>query len=297
MKKLLIVIALLLPMAASAKLKIFACEPEWAALTQELTGDLAKVYQATSAKQDPHRIEARPSLIAKMRRADLVVCAGAELEVGWLPLLFRQASNKKVLPGNIGNFEATQHVELLEKHDSVDRSMGDVHAAGNPHVHLDPHRLLKVAEQLSLRLQTVDPKNAAAYKEKLTAFQQEWTALIGQWEQKAAPLKGKKVMVHHKNWSYLLDWLGMVSVADLEPKPGLPPTAGHLAAVVNIAKQEAPIATLVAGYQSPKSALWLEEKTGVKGLHLAYTVGGSDNADKLSSLYESMLQSLLEAAK
>jgi len=290
--------ALLLAVSATAqaKLNIFACEPEWAALSEELAGDLAKVYKATTAKQDPHRIEARPSLIAKMRRADLVVCSGAELEVGWLPLLQRQASNKNVLQGRDGYFEAAMQVERLEIKEQVDRSMGDVHGEGNPHVHLDPRRLLQVAEKLSLRLQQLNPEHTGQYQAKLVDFQQRWANAMLGWGKDTARLKGKKVLVQHKNWSYLIDWLGMHEVGDLEPKPGLPPTAGHLAKVIRIAKHEQPIATLVAAYQTPKSAKWLAEKTGVPALHLAYTVGGADNADSLIALYDSMLQKLLKAA-
>lgn len=283
---------------AQAKLNVFACEPEWAALSEALAGDLAKVYKATTAKQDPHRIEARPSLIAKMRRADLVVCAGAELEVGWLPLLLRQASNKKVLHGSDGYFEAAEQVERLGVQEKVDRSMGDVHASGNPHVHLDPHRLLTIAEKLSQRMQSIDsPANAETYRQRLQSFKAQWQKQIPLWEEQAQGLRGRKIMVQHKNWDYMLDWLGLESVADLEPKPGLPPTAGHLAKVIKVAKQEQPFATLVAAYQSPKSAKWLEEKTGVDALHLAYTVGGAKDADSLIGLYDSMLNALLGAAQ
>ena len=287
---------LLVSTTAQAKLNIFACEPEWAALSKELAGDLAKVYRATTAKQDPHRIEARPSLIAKMRRADLLVCGGAELEVGWLPLLIRQASNKNVLTGQPGNFEAAMQVERLGVQEKVDRSMGDVHASGNPHVHLDPKRLLVIAEKLSERLQQIDPDNTVSYQANLTDFQTRWNTALQGWVIKAAGLKGKKVIVQHKNWTYLNNWLGIQEVADLEPKPGLPPTAGHLAKVIKIAEQEKPFATLVAAYQSPKSAKWLQEKTGVPALHLAYTVGGTKNADSLIGLYDSMMGLLLEAA-
>ncbi len=295
-KMFFLLLLLLLPALAQARLNIFACEPEWAALSEALAGDLATVYSATSARQNPHRIEARPSLIAKMRRADLLVCAGAELEVGWLPLLLRQAGNKKVLAGQPGYFLAAEQVARLGVREQVDRAMGDVHAAGNPHVHLDPYRLLQVAEQLSLRLQALDSAHAAVYQQRYQDFKQRWLEHIRIWEGQAAALTGRKVMVQHQNWDYLLDWLGLVSVADLEPKPGLPPTAGHLAKVIQVARREQPFATLVAAYQSPRSAQWLEEKTQVQALHLAYTVGGSDNADSLVALYNSMLQALLAAA-
>ena len=296
MRYLFIAVLFVLSFPGQAKINIFACEPEWAALSQQLAGDLAKVYRATTAGQNPHRIEARPSLIAKMRRADLLVCSGADLEVGWLPLLQRKAGNRKVLATGSGYFEASAQVERLEVHESVDRSMGDVHGAGNPHVHLDPYRLLQIAEKLSQRLQLIDAVNSSTYEKKFEHFKLNWQQAITRWEKTAAVLKGRRVLTQHKNWSYFLAWLGLEAVADLEPKPGLPPTAGHLARVIKIAQDKQPFATLVAAYQTPKSAQWLEQKTGVKALHLAYTVGGADDADSLIALYDSMLNKLLEAA-
>jgi zinc/manganese transport system substrate-binding protein len=286
-----------LALPGQAAINIFACEPEWAALSRELSGDLATVFQATSAGQDPHRIEARPSLIARLRRADLLVCSGADLEVGWLPLLQRQAANSRVLDPRLGYFEAAAQVKRLEVHQSVDRSMGHVHGAGNPHVHLDPYRLLTIAGKLSQRLQKVDPGNAATYRQNYLRFEKAWESAINRWEQQASRLKGARVLTQHKSWTYLIDWLGLSAVADLEPKPGLPPTAGHLARVVKIAREQKPFATLVAAYQSRRSADWLQEKTGVKALHLAYTVGGAEATDTLIALYDSMLQELLEAAR
>lgn len=297
MRLLLLVMLFTLSWSAHSRINIFACEPEWAALSEELAGNMARVYRATSAGQDPHRIEARPSLIAKMRRADLLVCSGAELEVGWLPLLQRQASNAKVLNNGSGYFEAAAQVERLEKHESVDRSMGDVHGAGNPHVHLDPYRLLQIANKLSQRMQLIDAENSKTYAENFEHFQRKWQSAIGRWEKKVDSLKGLQVLTQHKSWSYFLNWLGIEAIADLEPKPGLPPTAGHLARVISIAREKQPFATLVAAYQTPKSAHWLEQKTGVKALHLAYTVGGADDADNLIALYDSMLNKLLEAAQ
>lgn len=297
MRLLLCVMAWVMPGLAGAALNIFACEPEWAALAQQLAGDEASVYQATTARQDPHRIEARPSLIARMRKADLVVCAGAELEAGWLPLLQRQASNKQVLEGAPGYFEAALQVERLEVHERVDRSMGDVHGGGNPHVHLDPYRLLAVAEQLNQRLQQLDPEQAAGYRSRFEAFRTDWQQRIPVWEKRAESLKGKKVLVHHKSWTYLLDWLGIQAVGDLEPKPGLPPTAGHLAKLLRLAEAEQPFAILVAAYMNPKSAAWLEEKTGARAVVLPFTVGGDEQSGSLVALYDRTLDLLLEAAR
>jgi len=158
-------------------LNVFACEPEWGALTQELAGDAITLDVATSALQDVHQIEAKPSLIAKMRRADLVVCSGAELEAGWLPQLIRQSGNSKVASGP-GSFMATDQVVTLDKPSELDRAAGDVHPQGNPHVQLDPYRVLAIAKALAARLAQLDPGNAAVYTQRLADFSTRWQAAI-----------------------------------------------------------------------------------------------------------------------
>ena len=149
---------------ALAALNIFACTPEWGALSKELGGDKASIYIATNALQDPHRVEARPSLIARARSADLVVCTGAQLEIGWLPLVLTQAGNAKIQVGQPGYFEAARQVVLLDVPALVDRSQGDVHPGGNPHIHLDPRNIAKIAAALSERLAQLDPAEAENYR-------------------------------------------------------------------------------------------------------------------------------------
>ncbi|MBL1260030.1 MAG: zinc ABC transporter substrate-binding protein [Thiotrichaceae bacterium] len=280
---------------AHAALQVFACEPEWAALIDELAADKASVYRATTAQQDVHRIQARPSLIAQVRKADLVICSGAELEVGWLPLLLRRAANPKVQPGKMGYFMAAEQVERLDVHATVDRSMGDVHAAGNPHVHLDPYRMMTIAQSLAKRLATIDPSNADFYHDQQQQFATRWQAAIKKWEQLALPLQGKTAVVHHKDWRYLLNWLGITTVASLEPKPGLPPNANHLARL-NQQMKTAPAAMILrASYQAARPSQWLANKSGIPAIVLPYTVGGSDGAQDLFSLYDDTLQHLLNA--
>ncbi len=278
---------------ASQALEVFACEPEWSSLVQTLAGDKVSVYVATNALQDVHAIEARPSLIARMRRADLLVCAGADLEIGWLPQLQRQASNAKVLAGD-GVFFAADQIETLDKPAVLDRAHGDVHPMGNPHVHLDPHRLQVIASALTERLIKVDGANAAFYRQQGDQFQQRWAAAIARWQQQSASLKGKSVVVQHGNFNYLLHWLGMTVVATLEPKPGLPPTTSHLAEVVQTLKAKPVIAILNAAYQDGRPAQWLAERVNVPVITLPYTVGGSEQATDLFSLYDTTLQLLLK---
>jgi len=279
--------------SAQAKLNIFACEPEWKALAEAIGGDKVKVTSATTAFQDPHHIEARPSLIAKTRRADLIICTGSELEIGWLPLLLRQSGNKNVQAGQPGYFLASEQVERIEIPEQMDRSMGDIHAGGNPHVHLDPNRLLTIAEVLTQRLAVVDVENAGFYEAQFEQFEAQWLEALKGWESQVAALKGKKVVVYHKNWSYLLAWLGMEAVADMEPKPGIPPTSSHLVSLLQLAKTEQPEAILVAAYQDDKGARWLAKKSGIPVLSLPFTVGGNEASTDLHGLYQNTLTQLL----
>jgi zinc/manganese transport system substrate-binding protein len=295
--RLMLVLLATLPALAHAALNVFACEPEWGALARELGGDAVKVYNATTAMQDPHRIEARPSLIAQMRRADLAVCTGAELEVGWLPLLQRESGNAGVQPGRPGYFEATRYVTMLEKPSLVDRSQGDVHAAGNPHIQTDPRNIARVGAALAQRLAEIDPANAAVYQARWKDFSARWEAAIARWQQQAAPLKGMPVVVQHKSFTYLLNWLGLREVATLEPKPGVQPSVGHLAEVAARLQTTPAKMVLRASYQSPRASEWLAERANIPAVALPFTVGGAPGADDLFGLFDVTLAELLKAAK
>lgn len=280
-----VALLLVVVLPAWAEVRILACESEWQSLAEALGGAQVRVESATTALQDPHHIEARPSLIAKARRADMVFCTGAELEIGWLPLLLRQSGNRRIQVGQPGHFMAAEQVERIEVPTQLDRSQGDVHASGNPHVHLDPQRLLQVAQAFSARLVQVDPAQAAYYQTRLADFSQRWQAAMQIWEQQAVPLRQAKAIVYHKNWSYLLNWLGVEVVGDLEPKPGIPPTSAHLARLLRIARQNRPDFILVAAYQDDRGARWLAQKSGVPVVALPFTVGGNARADDLFALY------------
>lgn len=285
------------PGLAHAALNVFACEPEWGALATELGGDAVKVYTATTAFQDPHRIEARPSLIAQMRRADLVVCTGAELETGWLPILLRQSGNAAIQPGQPGYFEAARQVALLDKPTVLDRSQGDVHAAGNPHIQTDPRNIARVAQALGARLAEIDPDRSTLYRARLADFTTRWNTAISRWQTQAAPLKGMRIVVQHQGFPYLENWLGLKQVAVLEPKPGVEPTVSHLANVAAQLKTTPARAVLRAAYQSPRPAQWLAERAGMPAVVLPFTVGGSDRARDLFGLFDDTLDALLKAVQ
>lgn len=287
----------LLPTSAHALLNVLACEPEWAALTQELAGERVRVSSATTAQQDPHRIEARPALVAQARRADLLVCTGAELESGWLPLLLRGAGNAAIQPGQPGYFEAAPLVSLREKPAVLDRAQGDMHAAGNPHLHLDPRNLLPVAAALTQRLSQLDPAGAAHYAARHADFRRRWLAAITRWEQQATGLRGLPVVVQHKSWSYLVAWLGLVVVADLEPKPGIEPSAAQLSQVLERLRAQPARMLLRAGFFSPRAGDWLAQRSGVPVVTLPFTVGASEAAQDLFTWYDDMLLRLTQAAR
>ncbi len=289
--------AALLPLPAMAAVNVFACEPEWAALASELAGDKANVYAATTAMQDPHRIEARPSLIARARSADIVVCTGADLEIGWLPLLFTQAGNAKIQPGQPGHFEASQFVTKIEIPTTVDRSMGDIHPGGNPHVHLDPRNIAKVAVALAARLAEIDAANAQVYRQRLAAFMPRWQVAIERWEREGARLKGVPVVVYHKDLSYFIAWMGMREAGSLEPKPGLPATPAHLAELVDRMKREPAKVIVYSAYASPKAAEFLAARSGIPMTMLPFTVGGSEKAKDLFGLFDDTLARLLAVIK
>ena len=280
---------------AQAALKVLACEPEWGALAQELGGPLVDVAVATTALQDPHQIQAKPSLIARARNAELVACTGAELEIGWLPVLLQQSGNAKVQPGQPGYFEAAGVVRKLDVPTQLDRSQGDVHAAGNPHIQTDPRNIALVAAALAQRLQQLDAAHAADYAKRAADFDARWQQAIARWSAQAAPLRGVPVVSQHKAFPYLYDWLGLKEVAVLEPKPGVEPTVAHLQGVLAALKGTPPRLVLYAAYQDPRPSEWLSRNANVPAVKLPFTVGGTDGAKDLFGLFDDTLARLLAA--
>ncbi len=299
MKKILIASALALccTTPAYANLNVFACEPEWGALAGEIGGDKVSIYTATTGAQDPHQIQARPSLIAKARSADITICDGAELEIGWLPMILQQANNGKIQPNNPGAFDATSFVQLAEQPVTYDRALGDIHAAGNPHIQTDPRMMLPVAKALAARFVQLDGANAATYNARLADFTTRWNAALVKWTAMAAPLKGTPIVVQHHSWYYMEKWLGLTEVAPLEPKPGVPPSSGYLAQVLG--KLQATPAKFIirAAYEDDRPSKFVSEHAGIPALMLPFTVGGTPEAKDLFSLYDHTISLMLGALK
>jgi zinc/manganese transport system substrate-binding protein len=282
---------------AHAALKVLACEPEWAALTQELAGDLADVSSATTAMQDPHQVQAKPSLLARARNADMIACTGAELEIGWLPVLLQQSGNPRIQPGQPGNFAAADVVRKLDVPTQLDRSQGDIHPQGNPHIQTDPRNIALVARALGARLAQVDPAHAAQYQQRTSAFAQKWQQNLQRWAVQGAPLKGVAIAAHHRAYTYLEDWLGLQEVAVLEPKPGVEPSAAHLQAVLEALKTRPAKMVIYSAYQDPKPDDWLAANAHVPAVKLPFTVGGTDGAKDLAGLFDDTLARLLAGMK
>ena len=277
---------------AFAKVNVFACAPEWGALAEEIGGDNVSITVATAASQDVHFVRAKPSLLAAMRKADLVFCSGASLEQGWLPLLVRKAGDSDVQQESIGWLMASDYVEKLDVMANADRSQGHVHPEGNPHVHLDPRNIDIIAEMLAERLLLIDRENMTVYQSNLAHFKEKWASLLQKWAGDTVALKGKQVVVYHNAWSYLLSWLGMDVIATLEPKPGVPPTAAHLEAVLARVDNASVQAILVAPYEDGDAAQWLSEKTSIPVVQLPFTVGGDAKATDLEMLFEQTITKL-----
>ena len=295
-----LVILLVVPMLvtsslqANNKLNIFACEPEWKSLAEEIGGDKVEVFSATHAMQDPHHIRARPSLISNVRRADLIFCSGAGLEIGWMPLLLQKAG-RSVQPGKLGYLMAASYIPVIDVPESINRSHGDVHPEGNPHIHLNPNNILLIAKELTRRLETINSINKDYYRENYKIFIIRWKKFLFLWEKELSTIKGKKVIVHHKSFNYLLDWMHLEEIATLEIKPGVPPTSSHLKKILQDIKNKQVDIIIRSAYDSSEASLWLSKKTKIPAVVLPYTIGGNEESINLFKLFDSSIKILQNA--
>lgn len=282
---------------AHATVRILATTSDWGALATELGGDRVNVYVATTAMQDVHRVDARPSLVARARTADLVIATGAELEVGWLPILVQEAGNPRIQPGSAGYFETAAQVSLIEVPSRLDRSLGDIHSQGNPHLHLDPNNIAAIARALTARFVMLDAGNAEYYRQRGDHFNARWKRAIARWESEAAPLKGIPVVVMHRDQAYLCHWLGLREVASIEPKPGVPPSAGYLSQLVSDLSASPPRLILLNAYNDRRAADWLSDRIHAPVVTLPFSVGGTPGARDLFGLFDDTMSRLLKAVQ
>jgi zinc/manganese transport system substrate-binding protein len=212
--------------------------------------------------------------------------------VGWLPLVLSQSGNPKIQTTQPGYFEAARQVPLIEVPQTLDRAMGDVHAAGNPHIHLDPRNIARVAAALAERMAQLDAADAQSYRSRAQAFLGRWQQATVRWEERGRALKGMPVVVYHRDMSYLIQWLGMREIGTLEPKPGLPPSTAHLTELVARLAQSPAKAVLRSAYNDPRPGAWLAERTHIPAVTLPFTVGGTEQAKDLFALFDDTLARL-----
>lgn len=259
---------------AHAALKVVATVPALAALAQEVSGGRATVKSLSRASQDPHFVDARPNLAIDLNRADLLLIVGLDLEAGWLPTLITGARNARVQPGGRGHLDCSQLVEPKEVQDRpVDRSMGHIHPAGNPHYLTDPTAALAVARGIAARFAELDPANAATYHAALGGFTKRLEHARAGWTKRLAPLRGSPVFGYHKTLVYLAGWTGLLEVGWLEPKPGIPPNPRHIAHLLRFGKQSKVRAILQEEYYPDKTSQLVAERLGVPLVHFP---GGPD---------------------
>jgi zinc/manganese transport system substrate-binding protein len=282
---------------ALAQLSVLACEPEWAALVSELGGEQVVVSSATTAMQDPHHIQAKPSLIAKARNADLLLCTGAELEVGWLPVLLQRSGNPAIQVNGAGYFMASDYVELMEKPLKADRSLGDVHMSGNPHIHTSPHNMLLVAAALTERLSALSPSHKSLFEKNHQQLKKSFEEAFIQWQPTVDYLKDKKLVVYHNHWSYLEKWLQLNRVAVLEPKPGLPPSSTHLSGLIEKLQKEAADVIFFSSYNDRKPAEWLSGKIHIPMAVVPATVENWQEKNALLNWYDTVLSQLQQGIR
>lgn len=289
MKKQIIFMALLFMVIAvekgkaAKKLDIVTTLPSLASLTESIGGDLVKVYSITRGVQDAHYVEAKPSYMLKLNKADLLIYSGLELEIGWLPLLIQGARNQKVVVGARGNLNASLALPeqgILEKpRGEVDRSMGDVHPAGNPHYLLNPHHGLEITQLIADKLIELDPDHQSEYENNLETFRKELLEKIKQWETQAKVLNGLKVVCYHVHWSYLLDWMGIQQAGYIELRPGIPPTPRHKREIIELIKQHGIKLVIVSSWKDPKKSKEVADETGAELVILPGEVDAMDGAE------------------
>jgi zinc/manganese transport system substrate-binding protein len=275
---------------ALAALNVVATLPWIGSLVTDIGKDKVKVTTLVKTNQDPHYVEAKPSLIVEARRADILFFNGLDLEVGYLPILIESSRNPKIQPGTPGYFDCSQFVTPIERATQVDRSMGDVHPLGNPHYHLSPKNIFRVAEGISGGLARVDPANKDFYRANFSSFAEKFQEKQKQWSDRN--LRGKKFLPYHKFFEYLAAEFGFEIIDYIEPKPGIPPSAGHVEKLIELMKKTKPDAILTTSYYGTKEVSFLSQKTVIKYKVVSHDVGATEKCKDWFSLIDQVLIAL-----
>jgi len=275
---------------ALAKLNVVATLPWIGSLVQDIGRDKVHITTLVRPSQDPHYVEAKPSMILEVRRADILMFNGLELEIGYLPVLVESSRNPNIQPGKTDHFDCSQFVAVIEKPAAVDRSMGDVHPLGNPHYHLSPRNIYRVTGGITEALARVDPGNEGFYRANLVAWQEKFKEKEKQWM--GHNLRGKKFIAYHKFFEYLANEFGFEIIGYVEPKPGIPPSAGWVEKIIELAKKMKPDAILTTSYYGAREATFLSQKSGVKSVVVPHDVGATPTCKDWLSLMDQVLAAL-----
>lgn len=299
--RLFIYTAMLFALSTSAfaqKLNVVTATEDLASLTREVGGDRVTVAAIGKGYQDPHFIEPKPSFLLLLRKADLLEVVGLELEIGWLPPLLDQSRNAKIRPGSPGYLDVSSGVEILDRPTgTVNRSMGDVHAMGNPHYWLDPANAIRIAIQISRRLSQLRPKDAAYFAARLETFKQRMNEANKRWTAMLAPYRGSKIVTYHNSWPNFVRRYGLNVVGYVEPKPGVPPSPSHTFELINLMKDQKVKAILVEPYFDLKTPQSLAERTGAKLLVMYPSVGAKPELNDYFKLFDRNITELVKALR
>ncbi len=283
MKKLLLTI--LLQGFLFASLKVDTTYSTMGKITQKIGGDLVTVTVLGSAKYDPHFIVPKPSLIAKLRRADLLIMNGGGLELGWLPPLLRAANNAKIQNGAKGLLDMSHYISMIDVPTSVSRAFGDVHAQGNPHYTTDPHQVLVMAEAIKQKLIQLDPEHEKTYQENFNTFQKKWQKYLQNFDAKMQMCQGKKIVQYHELYNYFLKRYDIQSIGNIEPLPGIAPSSKHTLALIMSIRQNHVKTILQDVYHERKTAVFIADKTGTKVQIIPHDIHAVKGSDTLENFY------------
>lgn len=286
-----IALILLFSSLSEASLKILATYPYLAEITKQIVKKEHEVIALAGGNVDPHFVIAKPSLIALARRADLLISNGAELEVGWLPQVIRQANNPKIVEKNF--LEASKSVELIERPVELSRDLGDIHPEGNPHFHLDPYNIIPIADAITDKLCEIDAQGCNFYRENNNAFKLAWKTQLSKWDQAGNLIRGKKVVQYHTLFNYLFRRYGVETIGTIEPLPGIPPSTSHLEKLAEKIRSTRPYLIIQSVYHSQKASKMLSERTGVPFVVIPHDVNATEEAKDLYSLFDVIFQRLL----
>jgi len=281
---------------AQAKLRIVATTSDMASLAEAVGGDRVEVNSIARGYQDPHFVEAKPSFLLLLRRADLLVVVGLQLEIGWLPPLITQSGNPRIQPAAGGYLDASQFAQILEvPTEVITRAMGDVHPFGNPHYWLDPGNGRRVAQGIAQKLSTMRPADAAYFQQRLQAFNDRLTQEERNWDAMMQPYRGRKVVTYHRSWPNFLNHFGLISAGEVEPRPGIPPTPSHTIELIGMMKRDSVKIILMEPYFDPKTPNSIARETGAQVVVLPPSVGGEKEITDYFTLFNYDLALLVKA--